>query len=105
MTCCTLLAEGKSLDELITFVMLFFLAWSLPGLIGLWLCRLGRKIWIVAFSLGLTSVVAGGCFTGWMVSERGTALGFYVSAGVPLLLGIGTCWWAWRTSKRPGPPA
>ncbi len=98
------LAEGKSLDNLIRLVQVFFLGWSLPGLIGLWVCRLGRDVWIVAFSLGLTSFLGGACCMGWVASERGTALSFYLAAGTPMLLGIGTCWWAWRASKRPGPP-
>ena len=100
-----LLAEGKSLDVLITFVALFFLSWTLPGLVGLYLCRLGQSAWQAAFGLGLISVLGGAAFLGFLVSERGTALGFYLAAGTPLLVGIGVCLLAWRASRQPSPPS
>lgn len=100
---CPFLAEGKSLDGLITLVMSFFLGWALPALTGLWLCRRGRDLRVAAFTLGLASVAAGGCFVDWMVVEHGMATGFYLRGGTPLLLGVAACWRAWHASKRPAP--
>ena len=100
-----LLAEGRSLDGLVTAVQLFFVGTALPGVLGLSLCRLGSGGSVAAFCLGLLSALAGACWLGWMVWERSTVAGFYLAAGTPLLVGVGTCLLAWRSRKKSGPPA
>ena len=94
------LAEGSSLDGLITFVQLLFVSTSLPGVIGLFLPRLGAG----AIFLGLLSVLAGVGLLVWMFSEHSTAPSFYVAAGTPLLVGVAACLRAGLTRKKPGPP-
>ena len=97
-----LLAEGRSLDGLVTAVQLFFVSTALPSVLGLFICRLGGGASVAAFCLGLLSALPGAWLLGWMVWERSTVPGFYLAAGTPLLVGVGTCLLARRACKNPG---
>ena len=100
-----LLAEGQSLDGLILVVQLFFAGTALPGALGWLFYRLERGGRIVAFCLGLLSVLAGACCLGWVVWERSTLPSFYLAASTPLLVGMETCLLAWRARKKVAPPS
>lgn len=95
-----ILAEGQSLDRLVTVVQLCFVGTALPGALGLLLCRPGSTV--AAFCLGLLSALAGACLLGWVTWEHSTVPSFYLAAGTPLLVGAGTCLRAWRSRKQPG---
>ncbi len=94
-----LLAEGRSLDALIYGILTMFAAANLPALLGglaLWLGR-PRDLWaVIAFVLGVCSIIPAIYALRFLWTEGGAALLFYAVAASPLLLGLGVCAWACR---------
>ncbi len=100
-----MLAEGVSLDRLVTFIELAYGSLTLPGLVGLALCCcFGRRTAGWAFGLGLVSAVFGGGFFAAVCWERSTVWGFYLAGGAPLLAGVGACLLARHYLGKPETP-
>ena len=100
-----ILAEGRSLDDLIHFIELVMSLTALPGLLGLSLLvwtRFRPSAARTAFFLGLITALLAGFLVG-LIYWNDAISDWYLVPGVSLAVGLLVCASAWRSAFRPPP--